>query len=133
MEKPNIHKIFPLNIEYSKALKIKIPHSEAIRYVRQTGGEIFAVYQVHLTPKPVDSEENNIRLTIVAETIWALNTVEEGISRALTQFITECEEKEIGIEGFDVLIENRLFHEIDSRPLGYYFTMHKVLKVQFGL
>ncbi|MFK7906026.1 MAG: hypothetical protein AB8B69_12915 [Chitinophagales bacterium] len=133
MEKPSVQKTFPLSTKHTKTLKIKTAYSEAIRYVRQTGGEIFAVYQVHLTPKPIDSEENNIRLTVVAETIWAMNTVEKGISRALTQFITECEEKEIGIEGFDVLIENRLFHEIDSRPLGYYFTMHKVLKVQFGL
>jgi len=133
MEKPNIQKTFPLSTNHPKTLKIKTPYSEAVRYVRQTGGEIFAVYQAHLSPKPTDSEENIIRLTVVAETKWALNTVEEGISKGILRFLTECEEKGIGVEGFEVLIENRLFHEIDSKPWGYDFTMYRVLKVRFNL
>lgn len=133
MNKPSIQKTFPLSTKHPKTLKIKTPYSEAVRYVRQTGGDVFAMYQVHLSPKPADSEGNTIRLTVVAETKWALNTVEEGISKGILRFLAECEEKEIGVEGFDVLIENRLFHEIDSRPWGYDWTMCRVLKVQLNL
>lgn len=133
MAKTTTSKTFSVNLDHSKVLKLTAPHAEHMRYKRQTGGDVFVDYDVQLTPKTLDLERNVIHATIQVANGYELHTVEQGISNAITQFITDQGELGFGIEGFDIFIDSQLFHLVDSRPLGYKFTLYKILKEQLKI